>query len=151
MIPLLIAATITFTNPSLHAGHDSTWCYAVGSPLDSLRDVQLFGERRGVRGTRLLAECLAPSPGAPDSLAFPDSGYVWSVWLIAHTDNASCPSEVVGVNLTTTAPDVRAAAPGALPGLFDLLGRRVTEPPPASGIYVRRDAAGRRTFVVVVR
>lgn len=137
MIAVLLATWLKFTLPAYQPVDTSGACLVQGrSTLEVLSAVKLYTD-----GT--LKQSHAPPAGFRDSFQV-STGGVHCVSVVDLAGNESCRT---CVTLTTDAPP--APGPAAKLELFDLTGRRVTEPLPR-GIYWQRVAGTKRAWKVVV-
>lgn len=142
---------LTFTTPR----HESisTGCSPDGrTPLTDLATVMLWGIWE-TGDTIALASHAAQAPGAPDGFTIPRLRQLRRVWVesVDLAGNVSCASNPYDLWSSVSVPPALPypIAFDGRPGLFDVLGRRVTGRP-HSGIYYRRSAEDPRVLRIAV-
>lgn len=132
---LLLALTISYTNPSMHAGPN---CSTSQDTLRDLQSVKISGTHRGETVTVPL--CTVDARGQEGmkvfvTLTLPhDTTDVWTLTVIPFNSSGveGC-AKLFGVNLTLDAPPV---IKGEKEEWYDIAGRRLRGKPMTSGIYV---------------
>lgn len=144
---LLLAAAITWTNPTTDALVDSLGNFVgcVGTlPCTDLQSVQVWGRDPAQDHDTLLA-VLPADPGCPMSFTIPVES-AFGVWLVPvdSTGNVGCRSRPVLINATLSVGQNVPPQPGhppasGLPSIqwYDVTGRRI-DTPQRRGVYYYR-------------